>query len=279
MDFTRDERILALVPWPTRDRPLTWRSSGRPRTPCDRRPDRSRPSSSRQLISRQMPSASWAGRSEIENSTEFARGRMGVVPPRRGDEHIAGTPGELLVARSGSRPRPRRKRKSCRRSRDNVHRQIPAAAAQVAPPWSASPSRRSPDWHSAPGRHGADRSRRPCACAPGSAACAHRCSSPPGSLARGSVGAVGQHAGGEEGDRIAVGIATTGWLSSSRCSANIGFEKIDGRQVEHVEPDHRPVGGVAVVMGRPVGGQHEIAAATCRCARPRPTYRRPRRRR
>ncbi len=70
--------------------------------------------------------------------------------------------------------------------------------------------------------------------------------------------AVGQHAGAVEGERIAV--AAAGRLGGGlELLGERGLEEVDLREVEHVEPQHRLLRGVAVVVRRPVGGDDEVA--------------------
>ena len=71
--------------------------------------------------------------------------------------------------------------------------------------------------------------------------------------------AVGQHARAIEAQRVAV--AARGLLGRTvEILAERSLEEIDGRRVEHVEPQHRRRRGVAVIVRRPVGGDEEIAA-------------------
>ena len=70
--------------------------------------------------------------------------------------------------------------------------------------------------------------------------------------------AVRQHAGGEALERIAV--LAVGLLHLLvEVLGERGLEVIDRRHVEHVEPHHRLLAGIAVVVRRPVGGDDEVA--------------------
>ena len=70
--------------------------------------------------------------------------------------------------------------------------------------------------------------------------------------------AVRQHAGGIAVERVAVGVVgllhpLVGMVGERR------LEMIDRRQVEHVEPHHRLLARIAVIVRRPVGGDDEVA--------------------
>ncbi len=64
--------------------------------------------------------------------------------------------------------------------------------------------------------------------------------------------AVRQHAGAVAVERVAVLRALVFCAFSSKCSAERRLEVVDGRHVEHVEPHHRLLAGIAVVVRRPV---------------------------
>ena len=64
-----------------------------------------------QWPSRQMPSASCAGRSEIENSTASSLGVVRVALPRRHHEHVVDAPFESALPSTWSCPCPRRQTK------------------------------------------------------------------------------------------------------------------------------------------------------------------------
>ena len=69
---------------------------------------------------------------------------------------------------------------------------------------------------------------------------------------------VRQHARGIEGQRIAV--AAVGRLG--RALELLGerrLEEVDLGKIEHVEPQHRLLRGIAMIVRRPVGGNDEIA--------------------
>ena len=69
---------------------------------------------------------------------------------------------------------------------------------------------------------------------------------------------VGQHARGIERERIPVGTGRVLHLIVGIISER-GFEEIDRREIEHVQPQHRLLRRIAVVVRGPVGGDHEIA--------------------
>ena len=70
--------------------------------------------------------------------------------------------------------------------------------------------------------------------------------------------AVRQHAGAVEGERIAV-LAVGRLRRLLELLGERRLEEVDLWKVQHVEPQHRLVGGVAVVVRRPVRGDDEVA--------------------
>ena len=73
-----------------------------------------------------------------------------------------------------------------------------------------------------------------------------------------AVGAVRQHARAVAHQRVLV-VAPGVLLLVVEMLVEARLEEIDRRHVEHVEPDHRLLRGVAVVVDGPVRRQHEVA--------------------
>ena len=75
--------------------------------------------------------------------------------------------------------------------------------------------------------------------------------------------AVRQHAGAEPGERIPV-LALRCLAFPIQMLGETCLEEIDGRQIEHVEPDHRLLRSIAVIVRGPIRGDDEVAALHCR---------------